>query len=281
MSDTDFFARIWGARGSLPASAGKSSQFGCNSACVELRCGGRVLVLDAGSGIFPLGHKLLDGDRRQVDLLFSHCHYDHIEGLPFFRPLHSREWTVRIWSGHMAGRMSTEEIVAGYMREPYFPVGPGCFAADVSCRDFKPGDVIEAGDGITIRTGRLNHPGGDVGYRIEYGGKSFCYITDTEHVPGKPDRTVLSLIEGADVVIYDSSYSDEHFEAHQGFGHSTWQEGARLCDAAGAGQLIAFHHLPENDDRALEKFEAALGRMRPASRLAREGMVIVPGKPVR
>lgn len=281
MSERDFFARIWGARGSLPATGGKGSEFGCNSPCVEVRCGTRILVLDAGSGIFPLGHKLIEQERGEVDLLFSHCHYDHIEGLPFFRPLYSCEWNVRIWSGHMAGRMSTAEIVSGYMREPYFPVGPSCFAAKLSCRDFKPGDVIDAGDGITIQTGLLNHPGGDVGYRIEYDGKAICYITDTEHVPGLPDRIVLSMIEGADVVIYDSSYSDEHFEERRGFGHSTWQEGARLCDAAGAEQLVAFHHLPENDDRALEKVEAALRRMRPGSLLAREGMVIVPGKPVR
>jgi phosphoribosyl 1,2-cyclic phosphodiesterase len=173
--------------------------------------------------------------------------------------------------------MSTEEIVSGYMRKPYFPVGPNCFRAALSFRDFRPGDGLEPGNGVRIRTGPLNHPGGAVGYRIQYGRHAICYITDTEHVPGKPDRKVLSLIEGADVVIYDASYTDEDFK--QGFGHSTWQEGARLCDAAGADQLVAFHHMPENDDRALEAVEAAMRKIRPRSTFAREGMIIAAGKP--
>jgi phosphoribosyl 1,2-cyclic phosphodiesterase len=280
MADGELTARIWGARGSLPACSGQASSFGCATPCIEVRCGGRTFVLDAGSGIFPLGQELLAGDARQVDLLFTHCHYDHIEGLPFFRPLHSRDWTARIWSGHLAGRMSTEEMIEEYMRQPYFPVGPNCFTADLRFEDFAAGDVIAAGDGVTIRTIGLNHPGGAVGYRFDYRGRSFCLITDTEHVPGKLDETIVSFIAGADVVVYDSAYSDEEFKAYLGYGHSTWQEGARLCDAAGAGQLIAFHHQPEKTDAVLESVEAALRQARPNSRLARETMVIVPGEKV-
>ena len=278
MADQDFYVRIWGARGSLPACSGQASSFGCATPCIEVRCGNRTFVLDAGSGCFPLGQELVGGESREFDLLFTHCHYDHIEGLPFFRPLHSSDWTGRIWSGHLAGRMTTEEMVAGYMREPYFPVGPGCFAANLAFSDFAAGDVIAAGDGVTIRTLALNHPGGAVGYRIEYRGRSFCLITDTEHVPGEPDEAILSFIAGADAVVYDSAYSDEEFNAYLGYGHSTWQEGARLCDAAGVDQFIAFHHQPEKDDATLQAVDAALRKMRRNSWLARESMVIVPGK---
>ena len=278
MADDEFLVRIWGARGSLPACSGQASSFGCATPCVEVRCGKRTFVLDAGSGCFPLGQQMLAGESREFDLLFTHCHYDHIEGLPFFRPLHSRGWTARIWSGHLAGRMTTEEMVTRYMREPFFPVGPGCFCADVKFNDFAAGEVIGAGDGVTIRTLPLNHPGGAVGYRIEYRGRSFCLITDTEHVPGVPDEAIVSFIAGADVVVYDSAYSDEEFKAYLGYGHSTWQEGVRLCDAAGADQFVAFHHQPEKTDAMLEAVDAELRQLRGNSRLAREAMVIVPGR---
>ena len=278
MAADDFLVRIWGARGSLPACSGQASSFGCATPCVEVRCGSRVFVLDAGSGCYPLGQRMLAGESRQFDLLFTHCHYDHIEGLPFFRPLHSSGWTGRIWSGHLGGRMTTEEMVTRYMREPFFPVGPGCFTADVKFNDFTAGEVIEAGDGVTIRTLALNHPGGAVGYRIEYRGRSFCLITDTEHVPGVPDQGILAFIAGADAVVYDSAYSDNEFKAYLGYGHSTWQEGMRLCDAAGADHFIAFHHQPEKTDATLEAVDAELRRLRANSRLAREAMVIVPGR---
>ena len=278
MADGDFFIRIWGARGSLPACSGTASSFGCASPCLEVRCGSRIFVLDAGSGCFPLGQELVAGNTRELDLLFTHCHYDHIEGLPFFRPLHTRDWTARIWSGHLAGRMSTEEMVTRYMREPFFPVGPGCFNAELKFNDFAAGEVIDAGDGVIIRTVSLNHPGGCVGYRLDYRGRSFCLITDTEHVPGEPDQAILALIAGADVVVYDSAYSDEEFKSYRGFGHSTWQEGMRLCDTAGVGQFFAFHHQPEKDDATLAAVEAALRKLRPNSGLARESMVIHPGR---
>jgi phosphoribosyl 1,2-cyclic phosphodiesterase len=278
MADGIFFVRIWGARGSLPACSGQASSFGCATPCIEVRCGERTFVLDAGSGSFPLGQEMLNGDSREFDLLFTHCHYDHIEGLPFFGPLHNRNWTGRIWSGHLAGRMTTAEMIDAYMRQPFFPVGPSCFSADLAFNDFAAGDAIAAGDGVTIRTIGLNHPGGSTGYRFEYRGRSFCLITDTEHVPGKPDESILSFIAGADAVVYDSAYSDEEFADYVGYGHSTWQEGARLCDAADVDQFVAFHHQPEKTDASLEEVELALRLARPNSRLAREAMVIVPGK---
>ncbi|MGE0212829.1 MAG: MBL fold metallo-hydrolase [Parvibaculaceae bacterium] len=278
MAEADFHARIWGARGSVPAAPAEPSSYGANTACVEVRCGSRTVVLDAGTGIVALGLSLLRRRRRDLDLFFTHCHYDHIEGLPFFRPLHRPDWTVKLWAGHMAGRMSAREMVQGYMRQPYFPIGPDCFAANVDYRDFSPGDALELDGGIAVRTARLNHPGDAVGYRVDYRGHSICYVTDTEHVPGELDANVLDLIRDADAVIYDAAYTDEDFARYAGYGHSTWQEGVRLCETAGAKRLIAFHHRPDASDAALAREERRLGRRLPGSVLAREGLTIVPGR---
>ncbi len=274
MAEAEFFARIWGARGSLPVAPAEPSIYGANTPCVEVRCGRRLFVLDAGTGIFGLGRSLIGEEARAVDVLLTHCHYDHIEGLPFFRPLHDTRWRVRLWAGHTAGRLSTESMVEGYMRQPYFPVGPWCFTSAVSYHDFMPGDALEVGDGITIRTAPLNHPGGAVGYRFEYRGRSICYVTDTEHVPGKPDQNILGLIRGASAVIYDAAYTDADFPEYVGYGHSTWEEGVRLCEAAGAERLVAFHHRPDGADDLLANAEAALVKKRPGSLFAREGLVL-------
>ena len=134
--------------------------------------------------------------------------------------------------------------------------------------------MIEIGDGVVIRTAALNHPGGAVAYRVEFAGRAACYVTDTEHVPGRPDAAILALIQGADVVIYDATYTDEEFDRFEGWGHSTWQEGMRLCAAAGAKQLVAFHHDPAHDDDALDAIAAEIARRHPGSLVAREGLVI-------
>jgi phosphoribosyl 1,2-cyclic phosphodiesterase len=127
---------------------------------------------------------------------------------------------------------------------------------------------------VMIRTASLKHPNGATCYRIEHGGKAVCYITDTEHVPGAPDKNVLHLIEGADLVIYDSTYTETEFPDHIGWGHSTWNEGMRLCHAAGAQRLVIFHHEPDHDDAFMEKLDQEATATWDRIVVAREGMKI-------
>ena len=150
------------------------------------------------------------------------------------------------------------------------------FAANVSFHDFSAGDVLEPHPGIKIRTAPLNHPNGASGYRVEYGGHAICYITDTEHEIDKPDRNVLGLIEGADIVIYDATYTDEEFPKFITWGHSTWEEGVRLCDAAGVRTFVVFHHDPGHDDDMMDAIAGEVEAARPGSVVAREGMVLRP-----
>ena len=271
------YARFWGVRGSIPVSDPRFARYGGNTSCVEVRCGEAVLVFDAGTGIRALG-SLLDGEgRTDLDLLLSHSHVDHVVGLPFFACAYRPANTLRVWSGHQApGDGTTESAVRSLMSAPLLPIGPEIFPADVSFRDFSAGDVLSPAAGVTVRTARLNHPGGAIGYRVEHAGSSICYVTDTEHDPAAPDENVLALAEGADIMIYDAMFTDEELPRHRGWGHSTWEEGARLCRAAGVATYAIFHHAPERDDDALDRIGEAASRFYSGSVVAREGMVLAP-----
>ena len=127
---------------------------------------------------------------------------------------------------------------------------------------------------MEVKTAPLRHPNGATGYRIETGGSSLCYVTDTEHVPGAPDENVLGLIEGADLVVYDSTYTEEEFPGKVGWGHSTWQEGVRLCRTAGARRLAIFHHDPAHDDVFMADVERAAAQEWDGALVAREGLTL-------
>ena len=129
---------------------------------------------------------------------------------------------------------------------------------------------------MIINTAPLNHPNRATGYRIEYGGKIVAYITDTEHQAGRPDQNVLSLIQHADVMIYDATYTEEELPFHIGWGHSTWQEGIKLADAAGVKTFVIFHHAPEHDDAFMDRVAAEAHAARPGTLVAKEGMILRP-----
>ncbi|MER8508088.1 MBL fold metallo-hydrolase [Mesorhizobium sp. M1423] len=255
MDDNVFLVRFWGVRGSISVSGPEFSRYGGNSICVEMRCGKHTLLFDAGSGLRPAGAALQALGVTDFDLLFTHCHYDHIIGLPSFAPIYDRGAKVTLWSGHLAGHMTTRQMVDEFMRPPWFPVKLEISKASLDYRDFVSGDVLRPREGVVVRTGSLIHPGGCIGYRVEWGGRVVAVITDTEHEPDKLDQTVLGLIEDADLVIYDCTYTEEEMERRRGYGHSTWQQGVKLCEAAGARGLALFHHDPTRTDKELDKIE--------------------------
>lgn len=269
---TPFLVRIWGARGSAPVPAEGNCEFGTDTCCVEMRCGERVLVFDAGSGIINLGADLRRRNVTDFDLFFSHCHLDHIVGLPMLKPFYEDGVSARVFAGHMEDGTSCRDMVAGFMAPPYFPVTPANFMADVDYRNFRPADALSLPDGISISTVRLHHPNGAVGYRVEFDGRSACYITDTEHIPGQLDREIVAAIRNSDMMIYDCSYTDAEFEYGRGFGHSTWEEGVRLCEAAGVERLVLFHHRPGRDDKGLKKMQADAQARFPGAIVARTGL---------
>jgi len=271
-----FEIRFRGVRGSIACPGPATVGYGGNTACIELRCGDRLVVLDAGTGLRELGVALAGQAPLEADILLSHTHLDHIVGLPFFLPVFDARNRFTVRAGHLADGGGVQETLERMLSPALFPLPLHAFAAEMRCIDFRAGDAFDLAGGVHVRTAPLDHPGGATGYRIEYGGRAACYITDTGHVPGKPNRDILSLIGGADIVIYDAMFTEEEFALRPDWGHSTWNEGVRLCEAAGAGALVLFHHDPRRDDRAMRRIEAEAARRRPGTLVAREGMALRP-----
>ncbi len=266
-----------GVRGSLPMAAATHMRYGGNTSCVEVRCGGRVLILDAGTGLYAQGERMQE---REIDLLLSHTHIDHVMGFPFFQPLFRKDAKVRVWAGHL--EEGIEAAMRRLMSPPLFPLTIEDVRASVEWKDFAAGeglaDASFARDGIEVRTIALNHPDRATGYRIVYKGVSVCYLTDLEHRPGEVDAALAEFVRGADVLIYDSTYDDAEFVRYQGWGHSTWQQAVRLADAGQVKQVALFHHDTAATDAILDARAEALASMRPGSVVAHEGLVLTPGR---
>jgi phosphoribosyl 1,2-cyclic phosphodiesterase len=273
---SDYTVRFWGVRGSIACPGPDTVRYGGNTSCVEIRCGSHLMVFDGGTGLRLLGNELIHGGKpADLDLFYSHTHFDHICGLPFFAPCYDGQSKIRIWAGHLNGK-GIEAVLNNMMIAPLFPIPMGIFTAKIEFMDFTAGQVLVPHPGIRLSTGLLNHPNDATGYRLEYGGKIVTYITDTEHRPQGLDPNVLKLIDHADVMIYDASYTDAEYLEHRDWGHSTWEEGVRLANAAAVKTLVIFHHDPGHDDDFMDQVAADAATARPGTIVAQEGLVLRP-----
>jgi phosphoribosyl 1,2-cyclic phosphodiesterase len=265
---------FWGVRGTVPCPSSQHLAFGGNTSCVQVEAGDVTIILDAGTGIRRLGQTLMRRGLNTATLLVTHAHHDHINGFPFFAPLFSPDWHVRVVSGPVSCANGLYGALDMYVAAPLFPVPLARMPSTFDFSEVTPGDKFMVGSEVRVQTASLNHPDGATGYRIENGGFSIAYVTDTEHVPGTDDENVLKLIEGCELVIYDSTFTSEEFPTKVGWGHSTWAEGVRLCRLAGAKRLALFHHDPSHDDETMAAIERdAQGEWTQAF-AAREGMSI-------
>ena len=267
--------RFWGVRGSIACPGPETIRYGGNTPCIEVRCGERVIIFDGGTGLRALGNALLkDNTVREYDLFLTHCHLDHVIGLPFFAPFFTDGHRIRIWAGNLLPADNIEQVMRRLMSSPLFPVEVEIFKSAIEFHDFSSGDILRPYSDVTLRTAPLDHPDGASGYRLEHGGHVFSVISDTEGYPGKRDKELLSLARGADLIIYDSTFTEEEIATRQGWGHSTWVRGIRLADEAGAKQLCLFHHDPSHDDNFMDMLAADANDARPGTITAREGQII-------
>ena len=270
-----FDIRFWGVRGTIACPSTSHAKYGGNTSCVEVMVNGKTIIFDAGTGIRELGNELQKRDIREAHLLMSHTHWDHINGFPFFVPGYDPSRSFNIMAGHLGRDYGgIQHVLNAQMLSPMFPVPLETMQAALNFEDFKAGEQFKIHSDVNIRTTPLRHPNGATGYRIEHNGKSVCYITDTEHIPGEPDQNILNLIEGSDLVIYDSTYTEEEFATKIGWGHSTWNEGLALCQAASVKKFAIFHHDPDHDDDFMDNIKAEAQAKWEHSFVAREGMIV-------
>ncbi|MCB9830869.1 MAG: MBL fold metallo-hydrolase [Planctomycetes bacterium] len=266
--------KFWGTRGSTPTSGARYVEFGGNTPClsVELESTRELVVLDAGSGIRELGNAMLadpDGHARVVHLFLTHAHWDHIQGFPFFAPAYHPDYRINVYCSKDA-----ERFLAGQMSPPYFPVG---LEAMIGLARFERLDHQKAwsvGDAV-LRSIPLPHPQESTGFRLDENDRALVFATDTEHEPPQMNRQLVEFSRGAQLLVYDAQYTPAEYErGKQGWGHSTFAEGARLAREAGVGELILFSHDPSHDDEACREIEKRGQELFAATRAARQGMVI-------
>ncbi|MFN8670702.1 MAG: MBL fold metallo-hydrolase [Candidatus Sericytochromatia bacterium] len=270
MSDNQFFMKVWGARGSIPTPGPKTIKYGGNTSCLEVRCGNEILIFDAGTGIRELGVTLREQSPFKAHIFFSHLHWDHIQGFPFFSPFYTNN------EFHLYGERKTdahlEDILSQQMKYPFFPVPIPKSPSKINFNDVKENQEISIGD-IKVTAYRANHPDGCLAYRVDYGGKSLVYATDTEHT-GSVDKNLIKASENADIFIYDCNYTEEEYEMRKGWGHSTWNEALKIMKESGAKKLILWHHDPMHNDSFITDLENKVKEHFSNTKAAEEGMII-------
>lgn len=272
-----FTVHFWGVRGSIACPGSETVRYGGNTPCVEMRVGGTRLIFDGGTGLRVLGLSLLSQMPVEAYIFFTHSHWDHIQGFPFFVPAFIKGNRFHIYGAIAPNGSTIEQRLNDQMLHPNFPVPLQIMAAQLEFNDIIIGQPVQIGD-ITVENALLNHPGEAVGYRVNWQGYSAAYITDTEHLPDRLDENVLWLARNADVIIYDATYTDEEYYSEKsskiGWGHSTWQEAVKVAKAANVKRLVIFHHDPLHNDDFLDRVGEQVADAFPNSIMAREGLTI-------
>lgn len=272
-----FTVHFWGVRGSIACPGAQTVGYGGNTPCIEMRVGGKRLIFDGGTGLRVLGQALLSQMPVEAYMFFTHSHWDHIQGFPFFVPAFIKGNKFRIHGSIAPNGSTIEQRLNDQMLHPNFPVPLQIMAAQLEFCDIDIGKTLEIGD-LRVDTALLNHPGEAVGYRVNWQGYAAAYITDTEHYPDRLDENVLKLAQNADIMIYDATYTDEEYNSPKspkvGWGHSTWQEAVKVAKAANVKKLVIFHHDPLHNDQFLDEVAKQVGAAFPNSLLAKEGLSI-------
>jgi len=247
---------FWGSRGSIPSPGPSTVRVGGNTTCLEVETGsGKRLIVDAGTGIRPLGLRLMrDHSTEPIILLLTHSHWDHLAGFTFFPPAYHSDFSLEVYGNQMAMEVLRRDIFERRDNR-YFPVNMDNFRASIRFNDNLPRPLIV--DDLTIETINLNHPGNGYGYRFERDGRRVAFITDNEiglqYNGGNTLDELSTFCRDCDILIHDAQYLPQEIERHHGWGHSTYQEVADLAAEANVPYILLTHHDPERDDDGCQR----------------------------
>jgi phosphoribosyl 1,2-cyclic phosphodiesterase len=268
--------RFWGVRGSTPTPQKENMEYGGNTSCTEIRTdSNQILVFDGGTGVRLLGKELqkeFAGKPISAHIFFSHFHLDHIQGIPFFRPLYDPR---NHFTFYFAGRRDANlvmDALAGMMANPYFPVDMSKLPCSRDYIDLIEGTFSAADTRILVLP--LNHPQGCVGYRIMQNGKVISYCTDVEQGLDWSDSNLAKLAKDADLLIMDSQYTPEEMPDHIGWGHSSWKQAIDIANAAGVKQVALYHHDPYHEDADIDEILELARKCHPNVIAAQEGLEV-------
>lgn len=280
MSNENFSMRIkfYGTRGSIPVCSRAFQDFGGNTSCLTISIPDKnvLSIIDAGTGIRNLGKELMEHPDQmpsEITLGFSHFHWDHIQGFPFFTPAYNPTVNINILVMGVGWEMDRlKKIMINQMGGEFFPIEMDEMGAHFNFLTLGS-KVVQHSTGMSVRARLHSHPGGAHSFRIERNGKVFVMVTDIEH--GETlDEGIIELAKDADLLIHEAQYTSEELKTRKGWGHSSYEQAIEVAKLAGVKQLVMTHHDPEHDDVFLLKMEKKCQKLFPNSCLAREQMEI-------
>ncbi|GHV84174.1 MBL fold metallo-hydrolase [Spirochaetia bacterium] len=300
-----FSIRFWGVRGSIPCPANETTVYGGNTTCIEIRADDKLVIVDFGSGIRLLSGSIMENDFKKgdidADVFLSHTHWDHIVGFPFFVPLFLPKSKIRIYGPFLPSGENLETIFKNLTSYNYWPISLSELSAQIKFKQIHE-QTINLGNGLKVTSKYLNHPVICLGYRFEYQGKSIVTAFDTEpywnlfptdkndpfynedaaleskRVVDEENKKILKFIKDADIVVYDSAYTeDEYINGKLNWGHSSYENAIETGANANVKKIALFHHDPIRTDKALNEIEkkyCARKTGMPEIVLATEGQIL-------
>lgn len=266
-----FKITFFGTRGSSATGNPMTARYGNNTSCALVEAGERFIILDMGTGVIQLANqRKLPG----ADILLSHFHYDHIEGMPYFMPFFGDDPYVI----HAEARngLKVEQLLSEYMRRPYFPITPEVFSKNLSCQTFAENASFSLGEDILIETMHTNHSDFATAFKIRYDQKSLVYLLDHEH-GSAIDEQLIGFCHGAELVVYDAYFTTEEYNSgrYNSWGHSTYEAGLQLAKQAEVKQMVLCHHAIWRTDAVLDQLSERIKEQFPNAILGSERLEVV------